>query len=788
MGALTNLVTSEWNWWLFFSLVVLVSLCAAAATYPPREEEELRSGHAGGTDGPRTLPPASAVFAGRRLELERVVTHPGRHDYRATLFLITGESGVGKTEFAVQAAHRLADRFPDGQLFMGFRSHASGAGPLEVRDVLLDLMGTLAPDVPTATLDTSQLVNRWRVATADRRVLLILDDVTEAKHIERVRPNSEQCLVIATTRAPSIAGVDPDLHLRLGELLEHEAAFVIAEIMRRNSREVTATTVSELAAVHRLPLTVRHAVAQLLTGASPDLARTPERGGGADALTLSFGRLSSRNRLVLQRSALHPGPHLTAVFAGALAGMPAEEAEEALTELHRVGILQEAGPDSYGFHDHVRDLALADGRHRTAEQESECGCGCRRALERLFQASLDMARNLAADINAPVVTSVDSRLLTRARSMTEGEALSCLSANFDDLLAVIRLAIARSWNQTWRLASALAYYMRVRRNIPQAIDLLSAARRIAVRAADSRGEAVCRLEISRMERTRADYEKARDEAECALLIFEAERDLLGQANCHSELGTLDQHTGKYAAAAGRASTADALYCQENDKRGRADAQGMLGMLERRNGNYPTALQYLSSALPLFQEIGNKRNEAWILIEIGTVHRLTHAYDTARLNFREARRIYEGAGDRNGQAWADRELGIVARTRGQHAESLALLSEALRVFTELGGTRNRADALVELGTLHRVTGALEESRGHLERALAVYREIGNKRGAAWTELELCTLERLSGDLDSADAHLESADSIYAEIPDESGRDRVRTERGLLAALRRATPHG
>jgi hypothetical protein len=45
---------------------------------------------------------------------------------------IGGMAGVGKTAFAVHAAHRLAGRYPGGQVFLPLHGHTPG-GPRSTR-------------------------------------------------------------------------------------------------------------------------------------------------------------------------------------------------------------------------------------------------------------------------------------------------------------------------------------------------------------------------------------------------------------------------------------------------------------------------------------------------------------------------------------------------------------------------------------------------------------------------------------------------------------------------------
>src|SRR5262249_58648581 len=91
------------------------------------------------------LPRDIASFTGRGAELTRLL---GAMDGLAAdggvvgIHAIDGMAGIGKTTFAVHAAHRLAPGFPDGQFFLPLHAHTPGQRPVDPADALASLLLT----------------------------------------------------------------------------------------------------------------------------------------------------------------------------------------------------------------------------------------------------------------------------------------------------------------------------------------------------------------------------------------------------------------------------------------------------------------------------------------------------------------------------------------------------------------------------------------------------------------------------------------------------------------------
>ena len=95
---------------------------------------------------------------------------------------IDGMAGVGKTALAVQAAHQMVERYPDGQLFIDLHGYTEGVAPIEpgaALDWLLRSLGVPGERIPA---DVDQRAGLYRSRLADLRMVIVLDNAaTEAQ-------------------------------------------------------------------------------------------------------------------------------------------------------------------------------------------------------------------------------------------------------------------------------------------------------------------------------------------------------------------------------------------------------------------------------------------------------------------------------------------------------------------------------------------------------------------------------------------------------------------------------
>src|SRR5437762_732427 len=106
----------------------LVDLYAAILRRDPGLDLPPASGaDRGSTPGaapkPAQLPARVGPFAGRDAELASLDRMLAEREGDLPVVTISGVAGMGKTALAVQWAHGIADRFPDGHLFLDLRGH-----------------------------------------------------------------------------------------------------------------------------------------------------------------------------------------------------------------------------------------------------------------------------------------------------------------------------------------------------------------------------------------------------------------------------------------------------------------------------------------------------------------------------------------------------------------------------------------------------------------------------------------------------------------------------------------
>ncbi|NAS20953.1 hypothetical protein GT755_04540 [Herbidospora sp. NEAU-GS84] len=356
---------------------------------------------------PRELPRDIASFTGRTAEiafLDEIATVPDAAEARGSspvIGAVDGMAGVGKTTLAVHVAHRLADRYPDGQLFVDLRGFTRGGAPVDPGDALDQLLRSLGVPGDRIPHDPGARASLYRTRLAGRRVLVLLDNVATEAQVRPLLPGSPTCLVLITSRR-RLAGLEDVRPLSLDVLPRADAVTLFARTAgeQRVSGEAPGLLAEIVELCGRLPLAIRIAAARLRIrpGWTPahlaDRMRDHQHRLGelevgplsiAAALDLSYHHLTPGQQDMYRLLGLHPGPDIEPRAAAALVGTTVEHAGRLLDDLVDAHLLQEPAPGRYRFHDLPRAHASATLADEDTDHDRQ------EALTRLFDHYVETA-------------------------------------------------------------------------------------------------------------------------------------------------------------------------------------------------------------------------------------------------------------------------------------------------------------------------------------------------------------------------------------------------------------
>ena len=667
----------------------------------------------------RGLPRDVASFTGRQAELDQLA---GGLDSLAAgggvvgICAIGGMAGIGKTTFAVHAAHQLAGSFPDGQFYLPLHAHTRGQRPVDPADALSSLL--LTAGVPAAQIPPGLEARaaRWRDHVAGKKILLLLDDASSHEQVRPLLPGTGRSLVLLTSRR-RLAALDDAAVISLDTLAPQEAAALLTRLSGRPGPPPDDVAVAEITrrcgylplAIGLMASQLRHHPAQTAESVAASLAAATDRMelmraenlSVAAAFDLSYTDLTEGQQRLFRWLGLIPGPGFDAYAAAALDGTTPGQARRQLDELYDQHLVTEPAPGRYQLHDLLREHAriMATGTGAVAESEEATG----RLLDYYLHTAVAAGRYFGTWANTgrrplPGHPSAQAPDLS-----TLGQAADWLEAERANLQATVDYAATcgRSGHAI-ATAAAMSGFLAARGHWDQSAALHQSALAAARQAGDRRGE----------------------------------------ADTLATLGALQRETGGYAAAAATLARALALYRDTGDPPGQAEALNELGFLRTLTGNYPAAAASYQQALALVRGLGDRRGQACTLNGLGLVQHLTGDYPAAAASQQQALALFGGLGDLHGQAYALNDLGVVQQETGDYGAAAASQQRALALFGDLGHILGQAHALNDLGIVQRETGDYPAAAASHQQALSLFRDLGNLLGQAEAlnrlgELSLCT---------------------------------------------------
>ena len=729
---------------------------------------------------PRDVPD----FTGRTAELDEVLA-AGRPAAGGALVCVAGMAGVGKTALAVHAAHRLAPRFPDGQLFVDLHGYSEGYLPVDpaaALGTLLTELGIAGERIPDGLEDRAAL---WRAELAARRALVVVDNAAGAEQLTQLLPVGAGCLLIVTSRR-RLAGIGAASTVELDVLPEQAALTLFAHAVggaRSAAEPAAAAEVVRLCGC--LPVAIRIAAARLRQRPFWTVAQLAERLGDehrrlteltstdrsvAASFVLSHRQLPEVPRRLFRLLGLVPGPDADEYAAAALAGaVSPPQLRSALADLLDAHLLMQRVPDRVTFHDLLRQHARRSAR--LADSAAERHAATTRLLDYYLHTAAAAADRIMPNRRAGAV-DLCTRPAHAPAFAGRNEAVDWLLAERVNLMAAVSHAAHHGWpRHAWQLAHALWWFFHLRGYTADLLATQSVALSAVHASGDTRGEATVLTDLGGAFAQSGQPAEAVPLLERALALHRAGGDRLSEAAALLNLSGAYFRLGRDVAAIDRGYQARDVYAELGDGWGQATALNNVGIAYNQAGEPGSALARLAEALRIRERLGGSPGLARVLSNYGWSCQLLGRYQDALRCLREALECNRESGSRWDEGSILSDMGVTHARLGDFASAFECHQQALTMIRPMAQRGIEGELRNKAGDSYLLAEEFATALDHYQRASVLAAQAGEsyQRARALDGIARCQLAL--GRLAGARRHWMQALAIFTDL-DHRDADQVR----------------
>ena len=704
---------------------------------------------------PQMLPADLPDFTGREQELNLItdlLTGTGDSadpPVRRPVVAVAGMAGVGKTALIVRAAHRLAPAHPDGQLYINLRG--ADDAPLRPADVLARFLRATGVNGPAIPQDVASREDMYRSRTAQRRLLVVLDNASSAAQLRPLLPGGTGCSVLVSART-RLSAREGARWIALDVLPSEQSLALLERVAgpdRVHTDRAGAAEIIQLCG--NLPLAVRIAGARLAEHPSWPMSRLAvplrQERQRLDQLTVgdlavrasmefSYRDLRPRARRLFRLLSLLDAPDFPARVAGAVLGTPAAEALGPLTELVDANLITETDPDEagqlrYRFHDLVRLYARERAEAEDGAEVTEAAV--RRALGAWLTLAERFAREVPGPCYAPLTGCAERPDLADLTDFAQVDPLRWFDAEQSALRAGVHQACRGGLDElAYELAGSLEKYFDLRGMYEEWRATNEQVLHLCQARGNSRGEAVML------------------------------RGLIDVRTWNTAHDGGDGSDGS-GTAMGRMLT-DALRLAEmferlGEPRGRSDAEVAVAWGYCAAGDVGAGLTYARRALDLAEGAGHLGGVARAQVALALAEHVTPGGGAGALDHLEKALVAARAlGNARYEASVLQFLGIAHAAMGDAARSGASLDESLAISRRYSDRFTEVLTLLALARLH-LTTADPRARSEIETSLALGRRFAMPHHVADALTLLGQQALASGDATGAVAYLSEAVDLW-----------------------------
>jgi tetratricopeptide (TPR) repeat protein len=668
-----------------------------------------------GATGPAVLPqaipfsplhqlrPPPRDFVGRQEEIEELVTSMAVCG--ATVSLLQGQGGVGKTALALKVADRLKLNFPDAQISMDLLGVSNK--PLTPSEAMAYVIRSFQPERKLPE-NEQELAGTYQSVLHGKRVLLLMDNASDAAQVKLLIP-PVGCVLLVTSRlhfvlddvqVKNLETLPPDkaeeLLLKIAPRIGGEAQGIarLCGYLPQALR-LAATALAER--VNMVPLDYWQRLADEQN--RPKLLAAGNESVEA-SISLSYGLLDAEAQKRWRMLGVFP-ESFDGAAAAAVWGAEKNSAEDTLGMLTQYSMLEwDAKRSRYRLHDLMRDFArqklAAEERYEASLRHAQHYLEVLRNANVLYLKGGDslMSGLVLFDLERGNIEA--GQLWARDRAVASPEAAHlCSSFPFDgwyclDLRQTPRarvrwlepaLAAARLLKdrkaEGWHLGGLGNAYKSLdeyRRAIEYYEQQLLVVREIG----DRQGEGSALGGLGTVYYLLGEYRRAIEHCDQWLKIAREVDDRRGEGAAQGGLGNAYYSLGEYHRATEYYDQWLKIAGEIGDRKGEGSAQGGLGNTYLGLGEYRRAIEYYEQSLPIAREIGDRRGEGNALGSLGGAYYRLGEYRSAFEYYDQWLKIAVEIGDRFGESLALFNMSVTIDQLGDRNEAIKLAEASLKI--------------------------------------------------------------------------------------------------------------
>ena len=676
---------------------------------------------------------------------------------------LTGSGGIGKSALASHFAKLYKTSFPDG--IIGLRVDGKNINTIArefARSVGIEIKQDDVRDASTIMQEVFR----------HRQALLIFDNAEDSS-IKSLLPGGDSCAVIVTTRD---RGLPASMYIPLASridlpVLSFDEASILLEKLISKSRVQAERESAEriIRLVGNLPLALEIVGATLnikpwmkienfanLLHEERNRLKELKYHGDEDldiraSFMLSLKFLDSNEIDFFSCISVCSKNGFTLQTASAATGCDQEVAEETLSYLYRLSLLNSSQSESIRFVFHPLIYSFAKEL----------------ALERSLQ---EIASERHANFFIEFIKSND---------LNDPSVSNFVGEEFEEIL------LAAQWLQSRKLEdqrgqaialTSLGKVLQRQGNFNEAMSAFKLGAKLEMELGNQHGEAIVLNSLGGVLQRQGNFDEAVDAFKRSAAIEEELCNQHGQAKVLNSLGGVLQRQGNFDEAVDAFKRSYDLLVKLEDFRGQAMVLNSLGGVLQRQGNFDGAVDAFKRSATIEEELGNKRGQAMVLNSLGGVLQRQGNFDEAADAFKRSATIEEELGNKRGQAMVLNSLGGVLQRQGNFDGAVDAFKRSYSISEKLGDERSLAMVLNSMGGVLQRQGNFDEAVDAFKRSYDLLVKLEDLRGQAMVLNSMGGVLQRQGNFDEAvDAFKRSYD-LLVKLEDLRGQAMVLNSMG------------